>query len=348
MRNQLHILFVCCVAACTIFISSCENEISFNQGDTSPKLTMNGFINSDSLKSKLYFSLTGGVSAQVVGSTVVEVRVNDELKETLNAVREEDTQLRSVEINSRFQPGDVVRIDARTQDGVHHAWIEETVPHPVEIEQVDTSTVVVPPKPFYFSENNTRFKVRFNDRPGEKNYYRIVLEQRHYVRGQTWTGESGTGIQAVSAVLKVFNYWPWEDIALTDGRPATSEELDAEIFERETNLYGVFDDSWFANGEYTLNVQAYLGNTSYPSNLGFNPEYLDLDVAVRLLSITAAEYYYLTTLNIIDSGILEDYISDPVKIPCNVHGGNGFVGISSERGKVIRVVENKRIQYGNP
>ena len=52
----------------------------------------------------------------------------------------------------------------------------------------------------------------------------------------------------------------------------------------------------------------------------------------------------MTTINIIDSDILEEYISDPVKIPSNVNGGNGFVGISSEKGKVIRVVENKPVE----
>jgi len=345
MKRKLHSLFTVCIAVCAILLASCENEIPYHQDDTEPKLTLNGFINADSLKNKLYLSLTGETRIQLVSNTVVEVRVNGELKEVLDAVREEGTQLRSVDITTRFQPGDRVRIDARTQDGTYHAWVEEVVPSPVKIDRIDTSKVIVPPKPIYFAQNNIRFNIRFKDAPGEKNYYRIVLEQRHILKGRTWAGDGAMEAENVAAEFKIFNFWPWEDIALTDGRPATSDELDSEIFERETNLYGVFDDSWFEGSEYTLNVQVYQGNISYPSDIGFSPEYLDVDVAVRLLSITEAEYYYLTTMNIIDSDILDDYISDPVKIPSNVNGGNGFVGISTETGEVIRIIKNKRIQY---
>ena len=341
MKNKPHILLTPCMILLLVLFQSCENEISYNGGNVAPKLTMNAFIYTDSLKNKLYLSMTGETTIQSVSNSVVEVRVQGELKETLNAIREEGTQLRTVEITTRFQPGDVVRIDAYTTDGEHHAWIEETVPHPVDIEQVDTSKVAVVPKPYYLTNKSLRVKVRFKDRPNEKNYYRIVLEQRHHVRGQS------TGV-AMSADLNEYGYWPWDDIALTDGRPATSEELDADIFERVTNYYGVFDDSWFKDNEYTLNVQIPTGNRYYPPSLGFSPQYLDLDLAVRLLSITEAEFYYLTTMNMIDSDILEDYISDPVKIPSNVQGGNGFVGISSEKGKIIRLAENEKIQYADP
>ncbi|NDV84097.1 DUF4249 domain-containing protein [Bacteroides sp. 51] len=341
MNSKPHILFVPCILLLLMLIHSCENEISYNGGETTPKLTMNAFIYVDSLKNKLYLSMTGETTIQSVSNSVVEVRVNDELKETLNAIREEGTQLRTVEITTRFQPGDVVRIDAYTTDGEYHAWIQETVPHPVEIQQIDTSQVVVMPKPFYAYDKSLRVKVRFKDEVDKKNYYRIVLEQRHHVKG-------GSAGMPMSADLKDYTYWPWEDIALTDGRPATSEELNADIFERVTNIYGVFDDSWFQNNEYILNLQIPMRNRYYSSELGFVPQYLDLDLVVRLLSITEAEFYYLTTMNMIDSDILDDYINDPVKIPGNVHGGNGFVGISSEKGKMIRLVDNGEIQYADP
>ena len=341
MNRKYHILLIPCILLLLMLTQSCENEISYNGGEVAPKLTMNAFIYTDSLKNKLYLSMTGETTIQSVSNSVVEVRVNNELKETLNAIREEGTQLRTVDITTRFQPGDVVRIDAYTTDGEHHAWMQETVPYPVDIEQVDTSQVAVVPKPYYLTTKSLRVKVRFKDRVGEKNYYRIVLEQRHQVRGQS----AGT---PMSAELKEYSYWPWDDIALTDGRPATSEELDADIFERVTNYYGVFDDSWFRDNEYTLNVQIPTGNRYYPPNLGFNPRFVDLDLVVRLLSITETEFYYLTTMNMIDSDILDDYINDPVKIPGNVQGGNGFVGISSEKGKMIRLKDNEEIQYAEP
>lgn len=321
------------------FISACENEIPLHLGSIPPTLTMNAFIYADSLTNRLYLSLTGEIAPQPPGDVTVEVTVNGEQKEVLHAIPLPDTPLCFADITTRFRPGDVVRIDARTGDGRHHAWTEETLPHPVAIEQVDTSQVLVPPKPYYYSTHrNMRFRIRFTDPPGRKNYYRILLEQRYTVRGTTTEGIP------VSTVHKEFGYWPWEDLALTAGRPATSEELDAELFERETNLYGVFNDSWFKDNAYTLNVQVRVANRLYYPEKDFLPESLDLDVIVRLLSITESEYYYLTTMNMIDSGVLDDYISDPVKLPCNIHGGNGFVGISSENSKTIRILEGERVE----
>ncbi|MCD7901889.1 MAG: DUF4249 domain-containing protein [Bacteroides sp.] len=240
-------------------------------------------------------------------------------------------------INSRFQPGDIVRIDARTIDGKHHAWIEETVPHPVSILQVDTINLEKPPRPYYNPFKQLRIKVLFKDPPNEKNYYRIVIEQREAVKGTSYFGEEKNMLN------KNYNFWPWDDIALTDGHPLTSEELDSELIEQVLNKYGVFDDSWFQDKEYTLNIQASLTNNYY--NLDFIPEYLNIDIAVRLLSITEAEYYYLSTLNLIDSDILEEYLSDPVRIPSNVNGGNGFVGISSEDSQIFEIIKNKKIEY---
>lgn len=327
-----------------MLVTSCENEISYDAGELTPKLTMNAFINSDSLTHQLYLSFTGKTKPQPVTHAVVEVWVNGELKETQRPVLDEQTGLSSVNMNTRFQSGDVVRMDARTDDGKHHARVEETIPHPVQIQEIETSEVVVPPKPYY-NPPRVRVKVRFNDRPGEKNYYRIVMEQRETLRGASLYGEEQT------AQLLSYSYWPWDDIALTDGRPATSEELETELFERVTNIYGVFDDSWFRDKAYELNVQVVLrewqmfSSEYYKELLGFSPRTMDVDVAVRLLSITEAEYYYLNTLNIIDSDIMEEYISDPIKIPSNVYGGNGFVGFSSENSQVIRLIENKEIEY---
>lgn len=336
---KFDILPFCYAIVLLVLASSCENEIPYNHGDAPSKLTLNGFIYADSLNNTLYLSMTGETHIQTAGSATVEVTVNGEQKQVLTAVKEPDNPLRTVKITTRFRPGDLVRIDARTDDGEHHAWVEETIPQPVAIEQIDTSSVAVSPKPYYNSESNLRFRIRFKDRPNEKNYYRIVLEQRHTIKGKTMDNKNA------SALFKYFGFWPWEDVALTDGRPATSEELDTELFDRPTNYYGVFHDSWFQNNEYTLNVLIATSSYMAISDLDFYPEYWDMDIAVRLLSITESEYYYLSTLNVMDSGILDEYLSDPVKIPSNVHGGNGFVGISSETGKIMRIVENGEVKY---
>lgn len=310
-------------------LASCENELPYYDNNLAPKLTMNAFIYADSLENEIHLSYTGIHQVAEVEDATIEVRVNGELKETLYP---------PFLLRTCFEHGDVIRLDARTADGKHHAWIEETVPHPVEIQQVDTIDVEKNPHPYRNPFKQLRIKVHFNDPKNEKNYYRIIIEQRATVTGTTFFGEDQT------VTSKIYDLWPWDDIALTDGRPATSEELDTEGFiERIPNKYGVFNDNWFKDNKYTLNVQTSLTNQYYNSN--FVPEYLNIDIAVRLLSITEAEYYYLSTLNMIDADILDEYISDPVRIPSNVNGGNGFVGISSENGKVYQVIKNKKIEY---
>lgn len=329
-----------------LFTVSCENEMDYKLRSVSPTLTLNGFIYADSLKNKLYLSMTGSERVQEAGEATVTVVVNGEQKEVLAAVKEPDNILRSVEVTTRFRPGDRVRIEARTEDGEHRLWVEEVIPHPVSIERIDTARTTLSVRPYASTETHLRVKVRFHDRPNEKNYYRLVLEQRHVVSGKTVEGKEA------SSSFKSYNYYPWEDIALTDGRPATSEELETELLERVTNFYGVFHDRWFDNGEYdswfgnnqyTLNVLIPVSDYIVFTSTDFTPEFWDEELAIRLLSITESEYYYLSTLNVIDSGILDEFLSDPVKMPSNVHGGNGFVGISSENGVVMKLVENGEV-----
>lgn len=339
MRKKIHIRWLIAWVAGMLLFISCENEIAVGRKNFSPKLTLNSFIHADSLSNRLYLSLTGQGYTDVVNNVVVEVRVNDELKEVLTTVNKEGNS-RYVIVTTNFVSGDRVRIDVRTNDGEHHAWIEETVPHRAEVIRIDTLELTHPSYPYY-TYKDLRVKVRMKDLPNRKNYYRVVLEKRETVRGiDEYGGE-------VHYSFNHYDYWPWEDVALTDGRPVgSSEELGSEFFERVTNYYGIFDNSWFKESEYTLSVQVPFSNTYYSlTALGFRPERVDVDLAVLLLTITEAEYYYLNVMNIIDSDILEEYINDPIKIPSNVNGGVGMVGISVGYGEVIPVVKDKEVEY---
>ncbi|MDL2305795.1 DUF4249 domain-containing protein [Bacteroides sp. OttesenSCG-928-D19] len=320
-----------------IIIVACENEIPYKLHTVSPKLTMNAMINADSLENVLYLNFTGSASVTQVNNARVEVRINGELKETIipvdNPSQWSDQKL--VPITTRFSAGDEVRMDAYADDDKYHVWIEETIPHSIDILTVDTASV---PNPYLSSAiKQLKFKVRFKDQPGKKNYYRMVLEHRHVISGKN-------GLDQDTAVhIKSYSLWPWDDVVLTDGQPATSEELDKELIERVANIYGVFDDGRFADNEYTMTVSSnyYI---SYYTNL-FRPEYLNIYTAVRLLSITESQYYYLKVLNFIDSDMVDDYLNDPVKMPGNVHNGTGFVGFSTESGRVMHVVANKKMEY---
>ena len=127
MRTRICYPFILLIALLTTV--SCENELPFSVKDNPPKLVMNALINADSLTNVLYLNFTGRGYATHVENATVEVRVNGQLSESLRPLppqTEGDMQCR-FHISSKFTPGDVVRIDALTDDGQYHAWAEVTV-----------------------------------------------------------------------------------------------------------------------------------------------------------------------------------------------------------------------------
>lgn len=61
-----------------------------------------------------------------------------------------------------------------------------------------------------------------------------------------------------------------------------------------------------------------------------------VDVVVRLLSITEAQFRYLRAMNCLDSEDYNETFMEPVIVPQNVSGGLGFVGASSEQRVTLR------------
>ena len=128
MRTRIYYPFILLIALLTTV--SCENELPFSVKDNPPKLVMNALINADSLTNVLYLNFTGRGYATHAEKATVEVRVNGQLSESLRPLppqAEGDMQCR-FNISGKFSPGDVVRIDALTDDGQYHAWAEVTVP----------------------------------------------------------------------------------------------------------------------------------------------------------------------------------------------------------------------------
>lgn len=313
--------------------ASCNNELPFNIKNNPPKLVMNAYINADSLNNLLFLSLTGKDSSTHVEDATVEVHINGQLKETLRPCppqSENDKQCRFI-ITSKFTPGDKVRIDAFTDDSQHHAWTEVTVPlRPIEIVNIDTATISM--KQLNYSENYMRYKVTFNDRPNETNYYRIMVEKRTTLKAYTGTDEYFYWTK------QNYNFIGREDIVLTDGQPFNGDDADNGPFDIVENIYGVFDDARFKNSSYTMTVynRTNIETTNEP---GF---YAGMDVIIHLMSLTETEYYYLKSLNLIDSYGYDETISEPIKFPSNVNGGTGMVGISTEVSKKIKIETPQR------
>lgn len=311
-----------------ILCSSCENEIPFNKAAKPPRLIMNAFINADSTNNVLLLNLTGSTVISDVTDATVEVRINDALVESPQPIPFptgdfRDTQKR-FRITSKFNPGDKVRIDARTGDGVHHAWAEVTVPQPpLPITQVDTVTIPVNIYDNYY-ENKLRFRITFADHPGEKNFYRLVLERRACLEA-TLDGRIPKDTLVMKQNYKIITR---EDMVLTDGHPSMSDN-DNSMFDQPLNIYGIFDDSRISGQTYTMTVYMDTNNLPYLFwSHTLKREWMDC--YVRLLSISETDYQYFKALNVIDSDAYDATLMEPLTFASNVHGGVGIVSISTE------------------
>ena len=310
-------------ALLALLLCGCNNEIPFNLQENPPKLVINALIHAENPENYLYLSLTGQTKPTYVTDATVEVRINGQLAETVHAQPVSGNSFpNQYRLTSRFNPGDLVRIDAITADGKHHAWAEDVVPQPIDIiERVDTVTKQI--ARYNAFVKMMQYKITFKDRPNEKNYYRLVLETRTVEQRIT---ESGKDTTAITLSHNLLNR---EDVVLTDGRPMTSEEADNGLFDVIENRYNVFDDSRFTNNTYTMTVY-----NQKPLDYSWNWNkvvHAKADVTIRIVSITEAEYYYLKVLNALDSDAFDESVNEPIRFPSNVNGGIGIVGFSTER-----------------
>lgn len=259
MRTRICYPFILLIALLTTV--SCENELPFSVKDNPPKLVMNALINADSLTNVLYLNFTGRGYATHVENATVEVRVNGQLSESLRPLppqTEGDMQCR-FHISSKFTPGDVVRIDALTDDGQYHAWAEVTVPQrPHEIADIDT--VTVPLTQYYYTQNYLRYKINIKDRPNENNFYRLIMDKQMTVKD--YNNEIG---EYVTQTTHRYHFISREDVVLTDGQPTNSDDEDNGMFDTVKNIYGVFDDSRFKNTSYTMTVYNQTNVEGFPN-----------------------------------------------------------------------------------
>lgn len=324
MKTYTYYLLIILLVVTT---ASCENELPFDLKNNPPKMVMNALIDTTSPENMLYLNLTGKEDATHVQDATVEIRINGQLSESLRPLpieTEEDRQCR-FKITSKFVPGDVVRIDAITDDGQYHAWSEVTVPRrPDEIEKIDTISVNIANSGF--TKNLLQYKVTFNDHPNENSYYRILVDLQISVPEYNWDTD-----ETIMKIKHSYAFNAHDDIVLTDGYPSTGEDNDNGIFDYVENKYGIFDDSRFKNSSYTMTVY---NDMRIPRYMDL-PVNIKVDVIIHLLSITETEYYYLKALNLLDSDAYDETITEPVKLPSNVNGGIGVVGISTETSKTI-------------
>ena len=177
-----------------ISTAACNNDLPFDLKENPPKLVMNAIINADSTYNTLFLNLTGRNQIGQIKGATVEVRINGSLSETLRPDPHSSDKGRFY-INSAFHPGDVVRIDAMTDDGEHHAWAEVTVPQPIgKIEKVDTAAHQKKESVLHNAVVTMATELRQDDISVTKSKSRTARERRIFI-GSLWNnGNTGNTI----------------------------------------------------------------------------------------------------------------------------------------------------------
>ena len=307
-----------------LLFSACENEIDYKGSAPKPRLIMNALLSADTIHNKVYLNLSGNQGTPDIKDAVVEFYLNDVLKETLDYIpyNTEPYNTRGYYlVTTPFTEDDNIRIEATSSDGALKVYAEVVVPRRVFIQKIDS---IYTPKANSNNpdgrEGTMNLKIALNDSPGVKNYYRLEVKKNYITHGFLYWEECDT-IQCRSD----YGFQSKSDMALNDGKP--NSDISDGLASYIPNIYGAFDDSYFKDKSYTLNIDVFFDDSD--SNYSFVDEvkYKCLEFVVSLQNITEAQYHYLRVMNLLDSDDYDPSMSQPVQIPSNVIGGLGFVGV---------------------
>lgn len=363
--KKLHLI----IYIATVIFASCENEIPYNSGEQKPQLIMNALLDAGETENYVYLHLSRGYSFERFGEATLTLSVNGQA-ETAEAISPEEyyknvknkydeesfkyivenMRFKPFRLTASFHPGDHIRLEATGENGKYRANAEVIVPQPVESLHVDTCLTYR--RKYNRMEPYRQYKITLQDRPDEKNYYRLDIQNRYNIRarypvpsydenGNLETDENG--YPYVYYRDTTFNYTDYEvinreDIILTDGHVTSSDdEEENELFPTINNKYNIFTDNQFSNSQTTLKVY-----TTYKINDLPGYDYVrssQQSITVRLLSLTEDEYRYLKALNYLEDEDYDETLMEPVCLPSNVTGGLGFVGVCSETKVTIKIPE---------
>lgn len=322
-------------------LASCTNEIPLDYGNEPPRFILNALLDAQKQENKIVVALTGRNQVTYVTDARIKVFVNEELIEELTAINYNEAIRKASSgyylSTTLFVPGDKIKIEASTADGRFNAWGEALAPSSVVIEHVDTTSIFIT-TPFD-TQRFIKLNVTFTDNANEDNYYRIAVERIQTVEAVSSNTDNDT-IVVVSTVERLISR---EDVVLTDGRPTPMDSKN--IFDSPENKYGVFDDSRI-EGRYTMSISTEY--YPYGQNLYYgvyenikNIKNVKTIILVHLLSISKGEYYYLRALNLLDSDNNNGPFNEAVKLPTNIIGGIGIVGLSIETSLKLNLLDYK-------
>ena len=278
---------------------SCEKVIPFDGDVNTPKLVINSVFESDSTF-KVHVSSSRSVidtaSFKNIDDAIVTIKDgNENIIETLNHVE------------NGFYKGQTFPQENQTYileiNHTNYANItaSDSLPSPITINSVDTSTMVDP-----INGNRLQISMNFDDPENTQNYYLIetysVNEYLVIKNSDTTEYELDTTKQFMVLTDEVFQNGgsPWRE-------------------------QGLFNDLLFNGQNKTLELE--IPNDSWSgSEDGSDWSYKTLTLRLYLHNITLSYYYYRTSLELFQNASGNPF-AQPVQVFSNVENGFGvFAG----------------------
>lgn len=278
---------------------SCEKVIPFDGDVNTPKLVINSVFESDSTF-KVHVSSSRSVidtaSFKNIDDAIVTIKDgNENIIETLNHVE------------NGFYKGQTFPQENQTYileiNHTNYANItaSDSLPSPITINSVDTSTMVDP-----INGNRLQISMNFDDPENTQNYYLIetysVNEYLVIKNSDTTEYELDTTKQFMVLTDEVFQNGgsPWRE-------------------------QGLFNDLLFNGQNKTLELE--IPNDSWSgSEDGYDWSYKTLTLRLYLHNITLSYYYYRTSLELFQNASGNPF-AQPVQVFSNVENGFGvFAG----------------------
>ena len=313
-RNLLIIL-----AALMPVLFSCYKDIDMEKYRPEPDLVLNGVISADttvmiSISRTKFFTDTGRY--EIVSDADVSLSINGIFREYMRWTADESFYGGGVYL-SDYKPktGDIVRIDVTTPS-YGEAWVEETMPAKVQIEDIAFSHRLIYDHKTQGPDENDNwveiptmeitYRITFTDNAATTNYYMIRIENStHWGTGNFDYSSDPVFVEQVSVVDGLFG----DNTIMGQGGRS-------------------FTDNLFNGQCYTLAVRE-----AHPSSSPYYNYGPALGRRISLYAITESYFNYLTSMqraaDAANSTNLSTFgFTEPVRIFTNINGGVGIMATS--------------------
>lgn len=296
-RNIITLIFITII----ISILSCRKVIDVKLPTKDGKIVINSFFNDkEQLTVNISKSLhiLDNMETKFLDDAEVNIFENNAFKETMTNIGGGNF------ISKTFTPSKeyTYKIYAKYGD-LKQAYSENTIPNPIKIISVDTSTVYVTNNGINQSGGGGSYpqyqlKIKFKDTENIRNYYslKIYLKNQYYYYKNT----SETKYLDYSTIY------------------FTSNDLAIETFNNGESA--LFSDDFLNGKEYSLliNIDKY------------NFPFTDNHVLIELNSVSKEYYLYNKSYSLYQK-VKGDPFSEPVQVYNNIVNGYGiFAGYSSD------------------